>query len=224
MANSSRVPVVLLYQLQEDPPFPQAPLTASCWERVSESRTSSAGGTFLLPCHTAAWGFHRPPQRTLPTGCWRRQRWATESWQRRRGEMSVFQRFRKHCLSFFKYFFMYLAAPGLSSGMWNLVAQPGIEPGPPALEVWSLSHWTIKDVPGALFLVNTGCPRPPLSRTDWGWKLSFLVKTHTYNFQINRSNDDICISSASRYGTINPIQCYKHNLVTIAEIHYFSSF
>lgn len=31
--------------------------------------------------------------------------------------MSVFQRFRKHCFSFFKYFFMYLAALGLSSGM-----------------------------------------------------------------------------------------------------------
>lgn len=35
-------------------PTTQALLTASCWERVSESHTSSAGGTFWLPCHTAA--------------------------------------------------------------------------------------------------------------------------------------------------------------------------
>ena len=54
MANSSRVPVVLLYKLPKTPLFPQAPLTASCWERVFESHTSSAGGTFSLPCHTAA--------------------------------------------------------------------------------------------------------------------------------------------------------------------------
>ena len=29
-----------------------------------------------------------------------------------------------------------------SCGMWNLVPWPGIEPGPPALGVRSLSHWT----------------------------------------------------------------------------------
>ena len=30
----------------------------------------------------------------------------------------------------------------LSCSMWNLVPWPGIEPGPPPLGVWSLSHWT----------------------------------------------------------------------------------
>lgn len=29
----------------------------------------------------------------------------------------------------------------LNCGMWDLVPWPGIEPGPPALETWSLSHW-----------------------------------------------------------------------------------
>ena len=30
--------------------------------------------------------------------------------------------------------------------MWDLVPWPGIEPRPPALEVWSLSHWTTREV------------------------------------------------------------------------------
>ena len=37
--------------------------------------------------------------------------------------------------------------------MWDLVPWPGIEPGPPALGVWSLSHWTTREVPLFLFLV-----------------------------------------------------------------------
>ena len=31
--------------------------------------------------------------------------------------------------------------------MWDLVPQSGIEPRPPALTAWSLSHWTIREVP-----------------------------------------------------------------------------
>ena len=34
-----------------------------------------------------------------------------------------------------------------SCGMWDLVPWPGIEPGPPALGMWSLNHWTIRKVP-----------------------------------------------------------------------------
>ena len=74
-------------------------------------------------------------------------------------------------LCIFKYLFIYLAAPGLSCGtwdlhcgmrdllvvacelfscsMWDLVPWPGIEPGPPALGAWSLSHWTTREVLGA---------------------------------------------------------------------------
>ena len=35
----------------------------------------------------------------------------------------------------------------LSHGMWDLVPWPGIEPGSPALGVWSLSHWITREVP-----------------------------------------------------------------------------
>ena len=37
-----------------------------------------------------------------------------------------------------------------------LVPQPGIGPMPPALEVWGLNHWTIRDVPGE-DLLSVGC-------------------------------------------------------------------
>ena len=37
--------------------------------------------------------------------------------------------------------------------VWDLVPRPGIEPGPPALGVWSLSHWATREVPShPLFL------------------------------------------------------------------------
>ena len=35
----------------------------------------------------------------------------------------------------------------LSGSMWDLIPQPGIKPRPPALRVWSLSHWTTREVP-----------------------------------------------------------------------------
>ena len=44
------------------------------------------------------------------------------------------------------FLFVYLAALGLSCSMWDLVPQPGVEPVPPALGVWSLSHWTPREV------------------------------------------------------------------------------
>lgn len=34
--------------------------------------------------------------------------------------------------------------PVFSCGMWNLLPWPGMEHGPPAQEMQSLSHWTIK--------------------------------------------------------------------------------
>ena len=42
----------------------------------------------------------------------------------------------------------------LSCGMWALVPWPGIEPWPPALGAWSLSHWTTKEVPDIRFLTR----------------------------------------------------------------------
>ena len=34
--------------------------------------------------------------------------------------------------------------------IWDVVPQPGIEPGPAALGVWSVSHWTTREVPSSL--------------------------------------------------------------------------
>ena len=53
------------------------------------------------------------------------------------------------------FLFIYLATPGLRCGTWALVSQPGIKPGPPALETQSLSKWTSREVLGA-FLSFTG--------------------------------------------------------------------
>ena len=36
---------------------------------------------------------------------------------------------------------------GLSCSMWDLVSRPGIEPGPPALGMWSFSYWITREVP-----------------------------------------------------------------------------
>ena len=57
-----------------------------------------------------------------------------------------------------------MAAPGLSCGtgdlhcsMQALVPQPEIEPRPPALGVWSLTHWTTREVCTAHFLKAKCC-------------------------------------------------------------------
>ena len=44
-------------------------------------------------------------------------------------------------------FIIYLAPPGLSCGMWDLVPWPGIELRPPAEGDQCLSHWTTRDIP-----------------------------------------------------------------------------
>ena len=49
--------------------------------------------------------------------------------------------FQKHI-----FLFMYVARLGPSCSMWDLVAQPGIKPGAPALGVQSRRHWTTKEV------------------------------------------------------------------------------
>ena len=40
----------------------------------------------------------------------------------------------------------------LSCSLWDLVPWPGVEPRPPALEVWSLSHWSTREVLEASWL------------------------------------------------------------------------
>ena len=56
--------------------------------------------------------------------------------------------------SFLKTFFIYLAVPGLSCGLWDLVLWPGIKPMPPALGARNLSHWKPRKSPGfTLFIL-----------------------------------------------------------------------
>ena len=43
---------------------------------------------------------------------------------------------------------------GFSCGMWDLVPWPGIEPRPCALEAWSLSHWTAREIPWEYFFLS----------------------------------------------------------------------
>ena len=41
-----------------------------------------------------------------------------------------------------------------SCSTWHPVGSPGIEPGPPAFGVWSLNHWTTREVPDiSIFLL-----------------------------------------------------------------------
>lgn len=50
--------------------------------------------------------------------------------------------------SLFKiHLFIWLCQVFLHCGMWDLVPQPEIKPGPPLLEARSLSHWTTREVP-----------------------------------------------------------------------------
>ena len=74
----------------------------------------------------------------------------------------VSQLLKKHKLLsfFFQHLFVYLAALGLSGstwdpdfgirtlscGVWDLVPQPGIEPGPPASGAWSLNRREVPHV------------------------------------------------------------------------------
>ena len=45
-------------------------------------------------------------------------------------------------------FSVFVAAHGVfSRGMWDLVPWPGVEPRPPELGAWSLSHWTTREDP-----------------------------------------------------------------------------
>ena len=52
-----------------------------------------------------------------------------------------------------------------------LVPQPGIEPMPPAVEVWCLSHWTVREVPHNT-LYSKGFWQRPLRSVGLAWLLS----------------------------------------------------
>ena len=71
-----------------------------------------------------------------------------------------------------------MASPRLSCSTWNLVPWPGVEPGRPALEVQSLSHWTTRKVPLISFFPHIYTSLFPK------WKLlSLLLNKETYIFE-----------------------------------------
>ena len=57
-------------------------------------------------------------------------------------------------LYFIIYLFIYFWPRCLACGI--LVPQPGIQPVPPAVEAWSLNHWTAREVPSPP-LLNVKC-------------------------------------------------------------------
>ena len=83
---------------------------------------------------------------------------------------------------FFFLIFIYLAEPGLSWSMWDLVPWPWIKPGPPELGTRN-SHWTTREVPQITYPITMsvhtgshmswmrqeayGFPNYP----HWKWKL-----------------------------------------------------
>ena len=55
------------------------------------------------------------------------------------------------CLTMVYAFTLFFFFSNTPQRMWDL-PQPGIRPMPPELEVWSLNHWTAREVPISLFI------------------------------------------------------------------------
>ena len=75
--------------------------------------------------------------------------------------------------------FIYVAAPGLSCGMWDLVLCPGIKPGAPALGVWSFGHWTMREVLIFVCLVPLLCSLEQCLGNGRGWVECLLNECFT---------------------------------------------
>ena len=90
--------------------------------------------------------------------------------------------------------------------MWDLVPQPGIEPRPPALGVWSLTHWTTKEVPeGALLLCfvvvvkrisgEVDILRYTFLHLNIRWLISMMLICFVLWHLVRRDRDDLPTSS-----------------------------
>ena len=95
-------------------------------------------------------------------------------------------------LYFFLYFYLciYLVGAGLSCGMWDLVHWAGIEPRPPALEVWSLSHWTTREVSWPISFTHKG-----LLSKEFTMLFSILIQKIFLGFRVMIMS--FCISLVS---------------------------
>ena len=87
--------------------------------------------------------------------------------------LDLFKKIFSHVLIFIYLLFLFIlfwlrrifvvACGLLSCGTWDLVPQSGIEPRPPALGVWSLTHWTTREVS------TLALRRAPYSQTPTSW-------------------------------------------------------
>ena len=65
--------------------------------------------------------------------------------------------------------------------MWDVIPWPGIKPGPPALEVQSLSHWTTREVPIYCFWILNACIVSPDSKDSQVVFLPVSSYSHSNN-------------------------------------------
>ena len=91
------------------------------------------------------------------------------------------------------FLFIYLTVPDLSCSMWNLVPWSGIEPAPPELRVWHLTHWATREV-----------PFPPSSRlyftVEWSSGKEEMVHVHRISIvQINSTLIGILKTNEKNY-------------------------
>ena len=64
----------------------------------------------------------------------------------------------------------------LGHSMWGLVSWPGIQPSPPALRTWSLSHWTTGESPCTLHRPSNALHSKAFHfiNRHWNWVLEIL--------------------------------------------------
>ena len=126
------------------------------WVKISLSSRGTQNSVYReLPCSSVVmtWHFHCRGVGLFP-GCRTKIPQAvhvTKTNQKTNQENSVcgshYYAILMFSFFFFKYLLIYLAVPGLSCGMWDLVPWWGIERRPPTLGARSLSHWTTREAP-----------------------------------------------------------------------------
>ena len=70
-----------------------------------------------------------------------------------------------------------LSWPAMNCSMWGVVPWPGIEPRPPALGGWSLSHWTTREIQSSSLILWSGA-------VDGFHMVNHLAKVDFISFQI----------------------------------------
>ena len=75
----------------------------------------------------------------------------------------------------FLFIYLFGCARVLAVACGNLVPQPGIEPRPRALEVWSCSHWTSREAPGPSWLAPDLLLFPSSVSSFWAGSFSLFL-------------------------------------------------